>query len=101
MSYKTKCDIVEEKLEWDYFILPKATKLFIGTFPTVLHRRSFEFFYPILTKMKTIKGYKVHKDGLCKYPVRRISSLTGHCIDNNLISKINLIFRVFPIAYPK
>lgn len=46
MSYKTKCDIVEEKLEWDNFIPPKATKLIIGTFPTVFHRRSFEFFYP-------------------------------------------------------
>lgn len=46
MSYKTKCDIVEEKLEWDNFIPPKATQLIIGTFPTAIHRRSFQFFYP-------------------------------------------------------
>lgn len=46
MSYKTKCDTVEEKLEWDNFIPPKATQLIIGTFPTAIQRRSFQFFYP-------------------------------------------------------
>lgn len=46
MTYKTKCDIVEEKLEWDNFIPPKATQLIIGTFPTAIQRRSFQFFYP-------------------------------------------------------
>lgn len=46
MSYKTKCDTVEEKLEWDNFIPPNATQLIIGTFPTAIQRRSFQFFYP-------------------------------------------------------
>jgi len=45
MNYKTKCDIVEEILEWENFIPPNATQLIIGTFPTAKHRRSFQFFY--------------------------------------------------------
>jgi G:T/U-mismatch repair DNA glycosylase len=46
MTYKTNCDIIPETLEWDSYIPENATKLIIGTFPTVLKRRSFNFFYP-------------------------------------------------------
>lgn len=46
MNYKTSCNIIEEILGWESYIPPKATKLIIGTFPTVQDRRSFEFFYP-------------------------------------------------------
>ncbi len=46
MNYKTNCNTIEEKLEWENYIPDNANKLIIGTFPTVLHRRSFKFFYP-------------------------------------------------------
>ncbi len=46
MSYRTECDVVIETIEWENFIPQNVNKLIIGTFPTVLHRRSFNFFYP-------------------------------------------------------
>lgn len=46
MNYKTNSDFIEETLEWDSYIPLNATKLIIGTFPTISHRRSFQFFYP-------------------------------------------------------
>jgi G:T/U mismatch-specific DNA glycosylase len=46
MNYKTTCKVIEECLEWGNFIPSNATKLIIGTFPTVPNKRSFEFFYP-------------------------------------------------------
>src|SRR5690606_26750721 len=46
MKYKTECNYIEETLEWESYVPPNATKIIIGTFPTVPHRRSFEFFYP-------------------------------------------------------
>src|SRR5688572_1708382 len=46
MKYKTNCDIIEEKLNWENYIAKNASSLIIGTFPTVEHRRCFQFFYP-------------------------------------------------------
>lgn len=46
MTYKTNCNFIPETLEWESYIPLTATKLIIGTFPTVTHRRSFDFFYP-------------------------------------------------------
>lgn len=46
MTYKTNCNYIDETLEWENHIPENSTKLIMGTFPTVKHKRSFEFFYP-------------------------------------------------------
>jgi G:T/U-mismatch repair DNA glycosylase len=44
--YKIKSANTEETLAWDSYLPSQATKLIVGTFPTVPSKRDFEFFYP-------------------------------------------------------
>ncbi len=46
MNYITKNNFEEEPHPWPPFIPPNAKALIIGTFPTQVKNRNFEFFYP-------------------------------------------------------
>jgi len=83
MRYHTRATLEIEKLKWDSFIPEKADKLIIGTFPTVKHRRSFEFFYPnknnpfwkILSKISDIPLVSADREGAISNRKRILENL--------------------------